>query len=128
MLQKTISFPSKLKKEVKQVPKVSKFHTINLLGLEIKFPFKTPYPSQFQVTSKLIACLKNSTNGIMESPTGTGKTLSILTSAITWQAKEKSLQDEERLKQRIALEAKKIDPKTVVPEFRKVPKVFLDQS
>ena len=126
ILQRTISFPSKAKKEeVKQVPKVSKFHSINLLGLEIKFPFKSPYPSQFQVMSKLITCIQNSSNGIMESPTGTGKTLSILTSAITWQAREKSLQDLERIEQRKALEAKKTNQNIEIPVMRKVPKIFI---
>ena len=72
-----------------QIIKKIKFKDFIICGITLKFPFH-PYPSQFQVMSNLINCLKNSSNGIFESPTGTGKTLSILISSISWQQNEKS--------------------------------------
>lgn len=41
-------------------------------GVEIKFPYERPYPSQKIVMSKVISALKNKENALLESPTGTG--------------------------------------------------------
>ncbi|KAK2582863.1 hypothetical protein KPH14_008941 [Odynerus spinipes] len=55
--------------------------TIN--GIVINFPFK-PYPVQEEYMAKVIECLQNSKHGVLESPTGTGKTLSLLCSSLSW--------------------------------------------
>ncbi|XP_058793640.1 ATP-dependent DNA helicase DDX11 [Phymastichus coffea] len=50
-----------------------------------KFPFPfPPYPIQTDFMKNLYVCLENGNLGIFESPTGTGKTLSIICGAIKW--------------------------------------------
>ncbi|GAV02963.1 hypothetical protein RvY_13461-2 [Ramazzottius varieornatus] len=53
-------------------------------GVRVKFPFK-PYSSQTALMEKVIRCLKSKTNGLLESPTGSGKSLSLLCSSLAWQ-------------------------------------------
>ena len=50
---------------------------------DFPFPFP-PYPIQNQFMKKLYECLENSNLGIFESPTGTGKSLSIICGALKW--------------------------------------------
>lgn len=49
----------------------------------MKFPFE-PYELQKDYMSKVIECLQFERNGVLESPTGTGKTLSLLCSSLAW--------------------------------------------
>lgn len=50
---------------------------IKVSGVPIDMPFE-PYPAQMVAISKLISCLTTGTSGLIESPTGTGKSLSII--------------------------------------------------
>ncbi|XP_050076273.1 regulator of telomere elongation helicase 1 homolog [Anopheles maculipalpis] len=52
-------------------------------GVPVNFPFE-PYPLQKNYMAKVIECLQNKSNGVLESPTGTGKTLSLLCSSLAW--------------------------------------------
>uniref|UniRef100_A0A182SJA5 Helicase ATP-binding domain-containing protein n=1 Tax=Anopheles maculatus TaxID=74869 RepID=A0A182SJA5_9DIPT len=52
-------------------------------GVPVNFPFE-PYQLQKNYMAKVIECLQNKTNGVLESPTGTGKTLSLLCSSLAW--------------------------------------------
>ncbi|XP_052867380.1 regulator of telomere elongation helicase 1 homolog [Anopheles cruzii] len=52
-------------------------------GISVEFPFE-PYQVQKNYMEKVINCLQNGTNGVLESPTGTGKTLSLLCSSLAW--------------------------------------------
>ncbi|XP_072015977.1 regulator of telomere elongation helicase 1-like [Amphiura filiformis] len=52
-------------------------------GVNIEFPFE-PYECQKNYMSKVIECLQTSQNAILESPTGTGKTVSLLCSTLAW--------------------------------------------
>lgn len=56
---------------------------LTLRGVEINFPFE-PYACQADYMKKVIQCLQEGVNGILESPTGTGKTLSLLCAALAW--------------------------------------------
>ncbi|XP_064624303.1 regulator of telomere elongation helicase 1-like [Lineus longissimus] len=56
---------------------------INISGVNVEFPF-VPYPCQVDYMTKLIECLKTGVNGILESPTGTGKTLCLLCATLGW--------------------------------------------
>lgn len=46
--------------------------TYDISGFSVNFPFE-PYALQRDYMAKVIACLEGSQNGILESPTGTGK-------------------------------------------------------
>ncbi|XP_053368397.1 regulator of telomere elongation helicase 1 [Clarias gariepinus] len=59
--------------------------SLTLRGVNVDFPF-TPYPCQTDYMSKVIECLQNKVNGVLESPTGTGKTLCLLCAALGWRA------------------------------------------
>jgi len=61
---------------------------LELAGTPITFPYKT-YPVQKEYMSSVITALNNSTNALLESPTGTGKTLSLLCSTLAWQSEQK---------------------------------------
>ncbi|XP_029467005.1 LOW QUALITY PROTEIN: regulator of telomere elongation helicase 1 [Rhinatrema bivittatum] len=56
---------------------------IAVAGLQVDFPFP-PYKCQEDYMSKVIQCLQQKVNGILESPTGTGKTLCLLCSTLAW--------------------------------------------
>jgi len=47
------------------------------------FPFK-PYPIQEDFMCHLFSALEGGRLGVFESPTGTGKSLSIICGALTW--------------------------------------------
>ncbi|XP_062316136.1 regulator of telomere elongation helicase 1 [Osmerus eperlanus] len=56
---------------------------LTLKGVTVDFPFD-PYECQKDYMSKVIECLQNKQNGVLESPTGTGKTLCLLCSTLAW--------------------------------------------
>lgn len=58
-------------------------------GVPVHFPFE-PYELQKVYMEKVIECLQNGSNGVLESPTGTGKTLSLLCSTLGWLMVKKS--------------------------------------
>ena len=49
---------------------------------EVLFPYPQPYECQIKMIEAVTQCVENGQNGLIESPTGTGKTLSILCGAI----------------------------------------------
>ena len=52
-------------------------------GVPVDFPFE-PYACQVDFMRCMLKCLQNGDNGILESPTGTGKTLCLLCSSLAW--------------------------------------------
>ncbi|KAI9183992.1 hypothetical protein H9P43_003045 [Blastocladiella emersonii ATCC 22665] len=52
-------------------------------GVSVKFPFDA-YPCQIEFMAKVIRALNNKTHGLLESPTGTGKTLCLLCATLAW--------------------------------------------
>ena len=55
--------------------------TIN--SVDIHFPYQ-PYDVQIKYMESVINALNNKQNALLESPTGTGKTLSLLCSTLAW--------------------------------------------
>ncbi len=62
--------------------------TVEINGIEIHFPFK-PYDVQRDYMRGVLTALQNGQHALLESPTGTGKTLCLLCSALAWQRQEK---------------------------------------
>jgi len=56
---------------------------MDIHGIPVFFPFK-PYSCQVDYISKVISALNQGTNALIESPTGTGKTLSLLCATLAW--------------------------------------------
>lgn len=60
---------------------------IDVLGIKIDFPFE-PYNVQVDYMTKVIESLQTGKNAVLESPTGTGKTLCLLCASLAWQRAE----------------------------------------
>ncbi|XP_043503572.1 ATP-dependent DNA helicase DDX11 [Polistes fuscatus] len=58
------------------------------------FPF-TPYKIQQEFMTELYKCIENGNMGIFESPTGTGKSLSVICGALKWLLDHEKLQKDE---------------------------------
>ncbi|KAB7494881.1 Regulator of telomere elongation helicase 1-like protein [Armadillidium nasatum] len=56
---------------------------ILLNNVPVRFPFE-PYEVQKNYMQKLLECLQEGKNGVLESPTGTGKTLCLLCASLAW--------------------------------------------
>ena len=67
---------------------------ILIKGVKVDFPFE-PYQVQRDYMAKVIESLECSKHAVLESPTGTGKTLSLLCSALAW--REKHIKEIQRL-------------------------------
>ncbi|GAU92233.1 hypothetical protein RvY_04341 [Ramazzottius varieornatus] len=52
-------------------------------GIEVNFPFE-PYEIQINYMEKVIEALQTKSNALLESPTGTGKTLCLLCASLAW--------------------------------------------
>ena len=100
---------------------VSNASNIMISGVRLSFPYK-PYPSQLAMMGKIIKALSESKNAILESPTGTGKTLTLLTAAFAWfnchkdniLAQRKNAMEEKLLMQKV--EESPVRPKSETPE------------
>jgi regulator of telomere elongation helicase 1 len=57
---------------------------VSINGIEVEFP-KEPYSCQVDYMRSAIRAITDSSNALLESPTGTGKTLSLLCSTLAWQ-------------------------------------------
>ena len=63
--------------------------TLDLDGVEVRFPY-TPYEAQNAYMSKCVEALQSSCHAVLESPTGTGKTLCLLASVLAFREAMKS--------------------------------------
>ena len=67
---------------------VEKHHEQVIAGCTLHFPFK-PYDSQVDYMKKVIEACQDKKNALLESPTGTGKTLSLLCASLAWLKNER---------------------------------------
>ena len=79
--------------------------TYPINGIKVKFPFK-PYPSQIGMMDRVIRALEgNKQHALLESPTGSGKTMALLCGVLSWM-------EEQRKKHNINHDG----PSTLIPE------------
>lgn len=57
---------------------------LNIRGVNVVFPMR-PYQPQMVFMERLIQSLQEGSNALLESPTGTGKTLALLCASLAWQ-------------------------------------------
>ncbi|XP_077442321.1 regulator of telomere elongation helicase 1 isoform X2 [Vanacampus margaritifer] len=74
--------------------------SLSLNGVTVQFPF-TPYDCQKDYMKKVIECLENKFNGVLESPTGTGKTLCLLCATLAWREHFKDTISAQIIKKRL---------------------------
>ncbi|GAM21429.1 hypothetical protein SAMD00019534_046040 [Acytostelium subglobosum LB1] len=60
-------------------------NTYEINGYNVQFPFP-PYETQASMIHQILEALKRGENALLESATGTGKTLSLLCASLEWQA------------------------------------------
>lgn len=58
---------------------------MKILGVPVEFPYENIYPSQRALIANSIRAFQNQENALLESPTGTGKTLALLSSSLAYQ-------------------------------------------
>eukprot|EP00127_Corallochytrium_limacisporum_P001321 Clim_evm11s51 gene=Clim_evmTU11s51 len=92
----------------------------NINGLEVAFPFQ-PYRCQSIYMEKVITALQNGQNALLESPTGTGKTLSLLCATLEWRRQRKILAEFVKTQH---LDAANLSPEQLIA--RGVPQSLLD--
>ena len=84
-------------------------HEYIISGVKVFFPVKA-YPSQVAMMAKIINGLQRGQNSLLESPTGSGKSLALLCAALAWQRKERErVEDYNR-----AVENGTIEPEVVM--------------
>uniref|UniRef100_A0A0K0ERW9 Helicase ATP-binding domain-containing protein n=2 Tax=Strongyloides stercoralis TaxID=6248 RepID=A0A0K0ERW9_STRER len=86
--------------------------------ISVSFPY-TPYPCQNAFIESVITALKNKQNAALESPTGTGKTLSLLCSTLAWLQAEKVKLAPEIVRQ-AAISTNKNNPNDNIINFPKI--------
>ncbi|OHS94883.1 hypothetical protein TRFO_10820 [Tritrichomonas foetus] len=90
--------PSKLNQNPEQRPQlvhpsleIPNSYILKYDNIDVKFPFPTPYPAQDMLISNALKAFANSQNALLESPTGTGKSLSLLSASLAFQEKNPSV-------------------------------------
>ena len=63
--------------------------TRSIAGVDVEFPAGIkPHPPQMAMMANIVRSLRQSKNALLESPTGTGKSLAVLCAALAWQKQE----------------------------------------
>ncbi|XP_040009350.1 regulator of telomere elongation helicase 1 isoform X2 [Xiphias gladius] len=77
--------------------------SLSLHGVTVNFPFP-PYDCQKDYMVKVIECLQKKVNGVLESPTGTGKTLCLLCATLAWREHFKDTISARKIAERLGRE------------------------
>uniref|UniRef100_A0A0N4ZRV0 Helicase ATP-binding domain-containing protein n=1 Tax=Parastrongyloides trichosuri TaxID=131310 RepID=A0A0N4ZRV0_PARTI len=91
---------------------------VDIEGISISFPYP-PYPCQSAFIKSVLNALNNKQNAALESPTGTGKTLSLLCSVLAWLQVEK-VKLAPQIVQQVALSSNKNNTETTTIGFPKI--------
>eukprot|EP00871_Galdieria_phlegrea_P000853 jgi/Galph1/1769/GphlegSOOS_G436.1 len=84
--------------------------TFQLFGTEVQFPYE-PYAVQYALMEKILRACEGGCNALLESPTGSGKSLSLLCSVLAWQnklkqkLKQKQILREENGRERFSIQS-----------------------
>lgn len=57
---------------------------LNIVSVPVKFPYERPYTQQTEYMIKVMRALKKGKNAMLESPTGSGKSLALICSTLAW--------------------------------------------
>lgn len=63
---------------------IPKSYDIQFGDVTVKFPFEKPFPAQKVTMASTLSAIKGQQNALLESPTGTGKTLALLASCLAY--------------------------------------------
>ncbi|CAG2163144.1 unnamed protein product [Oppiella nova] len=92
--------------------------SLTISGVEVLFPYK-PYDIQLDYMKSIIHCCQQKVNGLLESPTGTGKTLCILCSAMAW-----IRTFEPKMRQLMVTDEEGLQQEVVVSDDRHIPRIL----
>mmetsp|Transcript_563 Transcript_563/g.1795 ORF Transcript_563/g.1795 Transcript_563/m.1795 type:complete len:1088 (-) Transcript_563:24-3287(-) len=93
---------------------------VTLHGVEVLFPFhEGPMQPQWQLMERTLDALRDSKHAVLESPTGTGKTVAMLCAVLAWQQRERLSFGRHR--QVLYLSRTHAQLRQVVAELRKTP-------
>ena len=73
-----------------QEPTTCSIKMVIIHGFDVDFPYDQPYANQLALMSGVLHALEEQKNALLESPTGTGKTLSLLCASLEWQKRQKA--------------------------------------
>ncbi|EAY16704.1 helicase, putative [Trichomonas vaginalis G3] len=66
-------------------------HQFKVAGIEVPFPHEKPYAAQMALMAGVIKSMRTGQNAILESPTGTGKSIALLSAALAFQKSQKEV-------------------------------------
>ena len=72
--------------------------TYNIANVAVDFPFEA-YQVQLVYMEKVVMALESGSNALLESPTGTGKTLCLLCAALGWRRAQVEKQTQQQQQQ-----------------------------
>ena len=91
-------------------------YDITIGGVKIRFPYPKPYPAQTNMMKAMIKALKNQENALLESPTGSGKSMATLCAPLAFlkmeedKIKAQFIEEREMIKSRLEeSQSQKID-------------------
>ncbi|VDK60874.1 unnamed protein product [Anisakis simplex] len=87
--------PMRYQQKIKPIP--MEFSELWIGGYLVKLPLNmVPYTTQRTMMAKILKSLKNRLNALIESPTGSGKTLGLLSATCAWLVKYKEEREQSR--------------------------------